>query len=223
MTSRRRDRRPDEGGAIEDRSRDLAEGELDLALALDACPVCVLSAETERAVVSWLAKVNIGETETVGRLTSTGGLCAGHWADLWRRSGQRGGRAIGLAVGAIGRSVLAELSEDTPSTAPRCPVCASMRRRDRTTERMIVERVRDGGGWRRAFAAAFGLCQPHLSETLGSITDPHDRVALIAIQRAQLERLLTALRDAADDREAAGRAARAVARKLAGGTASGRP
>ena len=165
-------------------------------------------------MLSWLAKANVRDPQTVRKLVETRGLCGLHWAELWRRSDRRSGGAVGRALDQIGRAAIEDLAGGE-ALEPRCPVCASVGRRAGNTLQMILGRFGEPAA-RSEFASSFGLCQPHLGDALRACRDLEVARALAAIQRTQLERLLRGLEPASGDREAIARAARLVAVKLAG-------
>lgn len=202
-----------------DRSRDWGEGELDLALRSAGCPACRLADETADAVLSWMAKANVREPQTIRNLARAGGLCGLHWAGLLRRTDGRTIRALGRAMDEVARAVTKTVVDGSPS-APACPVCASMARRARGTLEMILGRLHDDGA-RSGLAASFGLCQSHLVEALALSRNRHHAQALLAIHRRQLDRLVGDLRAAGDDADILSRRIEAVAEKL-GGSGAGR-
>lgn len=197
--------------------RDFGEGELDLALRQADCPACLLSRETESAMLAWMAKVNIREPETVRRLVATRGLCGPHWSAVSRLADGRMSRAVRRALVEVGRSAIDEVSREGFDVGPRCPVCTTTGRRADSAIQMILGRLAEPSG-RSAFARSFGLCQPHLSVALR--LGPGGEVAsvLLSIQRTQLEHLVQRLEAGDEDEAAAERATRLVQLKLAGST-----
>jgi hypothetical protein len=198
---------------FEDQDRDWGEGELDLALRSENCPACLLVRETEDAIITWLAKVNMGQPETVRNLVSSRGLCAAHWAGLLARLGERPGVATSRAILEIISAVDGDLDRGTP-TAPGCRVCDSMERRSGTVVGMVLGRMERPEA-REAFERSFGLCQPHLIRTLALVRNTAERTTLLRIHRVQLRRVTD--RMAAASRQGRGKdAVRAAAVKLAG-------
>lgn len=162
-----------------------------------------------------MAKANIREPQTVRNMARTGGMCGAHWADLLRRTDRRTIRALARAMDEVAGAVAEALSPGGSAVAPRCPVCASMTRRARSALEMILGRLVDDAA-RSELAASFGLCQPHLAGAFALCRDQGQAQALLAIQRAQLERIVDGLRAASDEEEVLASRARAVAEKLGG-------
>src|SRR5581483_11069555 len=184
------------------------------------CPACFLARETESALISWMAKANLRDHETLRRLADSGGLCAAHWLALARRPDRGSVRALRRALAHVGRAALEGSVGGSPKAAPRCPICASMRRRARGTVEMLLTRLDEPSGPAEV-ARSFGLCQPHVAVALDA-GGRSDRVStLLAIQRTQLRRLLEALDSAREDEAAAEAAARLVRVKLAGSLTAG--
>jgi len=198
-----------------DPARDFSEGELDLALRQQDCPACLLSRETEGAVLTWMAKVNLRETATVRRLVAAGGLCGRHWSDVSRRVDRTMSRALRRALVEVARAAIQDIPANGAGIGPSCPVCAASERRAQTTIEIVVRRLASEGT-RSEYARSFGLCQPHLDLALRLKPGELEASALLAIQRAQLGRLVWRLEAAGDDEAAGEQAARLVRRKLAG-------
>lgn len=199
---------------VEDESRDWGEGELDLALAVQDCPVCFLARETEEAVLTWLAIANIRDDRNVDALVRRRGLCSVHWTELWRRSKGRVAVAVARAAGEIARACVEDLAGAEPVHGPRCPVCASMARRVSGAIELVLGRVERAHA-RSRFAASFGLCQPHLGDALHRCSHRETATALVAIQRSQVKRLLDDVRPESVD-DVGRRAAERLSAKLAG-------
>jgi hypothetical protein len=198
---------------FEERDRDWGEGELDLALRSENCPACVLVRETEDAILTWLAKVNMAQPETVRNLVSTRGLCAAHWAGLLARLGERPGVATSRALLEIATAVDSDLDRGTP-IAPGCTVCDSMERRAGSVVGMVLGRL-DRPEGRAAFERSFGLCQPHMIRALALVGKADGRAMLLRIHRTQLRRVADRMAAASHDGRGA-HEVRGAAVKLAG-------
>lgn len=198
---------------FEEQARDWGEGELDLALRSENCPACLLVLETEDAILTWLAKVNIGQPETVRNLVSTRGLCAAHWGGLLVRLGERPGVATSRALLEIASAVDGDLDRGTP-IAPGCPVCDSMERRAGNVVGMVLGRL-DRPEGRAAFERSFGLCQPHMIRALTLVRKADGRAILLRIHRGQLHRIARRVAAASHQGRGAGEVGKAAV-KLAG-------
>jgi hypothetical protein len=196
---------------------DWGQAELDLALREEDCPACVLAVQTERAVLSWLAKVNLRERATEDTLARSGGLCRRHWEGLLARLPADPGAA---AARVLRRTLLAardQLGRGPLPAEPACPVCAAMAHRSRGALLLILDRLGSREG-RDAFRLSFGLCQSHLARALALGPASDVTRALLACHRDQVDRLARELETSAESR---GRAASLAVAKLAGSTPPG--
>lgn len=200
--------------------RDWGEGQFQLALLAPECPACLLARQTEDAIASWLVKVNVREPETVSAIVAARGLCGRHWGDVLARLGTDLGRAAARLLHATAGALAEDLDRDGPPAVPRCPICASMSRRAAATSRLVLKRLESDTG-RAVFERSFGLCQPHLVETLSLRPSPDLARLLLRIHRSQLARLAARLSQAEDDPGQRGYAARLVASKLGGSNGTG--
>jgi hypothetical protein len=171
-----------------DPRRDWGEGELDLALEHQGCPICLLGREAEEAVLSWLAKVNIRDAATIARVVGSRGLCDAHWRALADRTDRRSERAFDRLLQNVAAQVQQDLGVGN-GVASSCPVCAARDRRERGAILQILDRL-DDPTERAAFETSFGLCQPHVLGAGRISSDPGRIRGLVAIQRSQVARLV---------------------------------
>jgi hypothetical protein len=201
------------------RSRDWGEAELDLALQADECPACTLATQTEDAILSWLARANIRDHDTVKDIVRARGLCGRHWVDLLERSPTPLGLSLIKVLRMTTEAVAEDLNRGVGPFPPNCPICASMARRVRSTVAMALERLQ----WpdtRSALEASFGLCQPHLADAFHVRPKPETARILLSMHRAQLGRLIERLAEADADQGPRAHIARLVQRKLGGSVAT---
>jgi hypothetical protein len=179
---------------------DLAEAEL-LAAIGSGCPVCPLVLETERAVVFWLDRANVREAATSDRIVAARGLCGRHWSMLLRRA--RGDLGVaGARLGArLAERLELDLDEREPGPPSRCPVCASVRRREASTLAILASLLRDPAT-EAAYRASDGLCRPHARLALDEPLEPGVATAIADTHRRALRRASARLHEAATDREA---------------------
>jgi hypothetical protein len=197
------------------RRRDWGEAELDLALQETDCPACFLATQTEQAVLSWMANVNIREPETIRKVVLSRGLCGPHWQSLLGRVRAGADRAVVRLVQHVVDAVGEDLQRGVGPFEPRCPVCADMQSRARSTLEMVFGRLDDEGD-RAEFERSFGLCQPHLAKALDLRPGPERARALLRVHRSQLGRQSRKLADAATAGKPAAKMVRDLAAKLGG-------
>lgn len=174
---------------------DFLEAELSALLGGRECPVCVLAAETELAIVSWLATTNIRDEATIAKLVEARGLCPGHWRAVLDRGGDLGMSGISL-LSRLAEASAADLRTNAPSRAPACPICGSVARRERSTLHMLFAAL-DEAGKVDAYRSSPGICRPHLAMAVELAPQPIARQVLIDTQLRALAALVGDLRETA--------------------------
>jgi hypothetical protein len=81
------------------------------------CPVCRYAAESNDAYLAWFALEGHGDTDMLGRLRASRGMCARHTRQLLAQPG------AATRLTAVYRYVVAAAAEDIGAAAAGCPAC----------------------------------------------------------------------------------------------------
>ena len=196
---------------------DFLEAELSALLGGRECPVCVLAAETERAIVSWLATTNIRDEATIAKLVEARGLCPGHWRAVLDRGGDLGVSGVSL-LSRLVEATAADLRTNATSRSPACPICEPIARRERSTLHMLFAALEEPGKV-DTYRSSPGICRPHLAMAVELAPQPSTRQVLIDTQLRALEVLVGDLRETATNVSARQTATRRAIALLVGSNA----
>lgn len=200
-------RRAEQPGGWED-------AELDLAMAVGECPVCVLAAETEEASLFWLVKANSNDPDTVGAVVRGGGLCRLHWQGFLALRGGDPGFA-GIQLLELTAEAIVRGRRERATRGPRCFACRAIHARENATVELLLGRLVTDAG-RAEFDASFGFCEEHLTAALEHPESRSLRAELLRIQNGQLERLRERLSQCRENHDARILVATAIVAKLTG-------
>jgi hypothetical protein len=195
-------RGPDAPGESPALSR-LQKAELRRVLGLPGCPLCRLAAEDEDRAVRALLREGLSNNKLLDQLSRAGGFCRRHaWAlqrleeETWRDGLTNACFAQPLleealtSLDQLTRPRRARRKPALPAAADGCPACRSLDSLQAGRALQMAHGVADEEIVASLASRPRGLCLPHFRLVWHETMPDAARSALLAIQRAQLARLV---------------------------------
>lgn len=180
-------------------SVDFLTATLERALGRSRCAICELRAETEERWLWTFLWELVNDPGVREQLAAAWGFCPRHG---WRlhavaRQGSFGGLGPAIVFADLGQRLAALLASDGRQPGrlvarlepARCRPCLAGEQSEETYLQWLVGNL-DRPSFRERYAAAGGVCLPHLRTALEQTSQPGAARFLIDVARKRLERLV---------------------------------